>query len=122
MSFDGYENVDWDLIIKRGNRKGKVNQSGSLKAYEKLLLDSIYPVSSKNYCPIHWAYGRDIYSSIDIEQRDKYGLQPITYRALFDDKEIIGVHFWRALLKKKKWIISKGSIYDRLRRSSNIEL
>lgn len=122
MSFDGYENVDWDLIIKKGNRKGKVNQSASLKQYEKLLLNSIYPVSSKSYCPIHWAYGKDIYSYVDIEQKNKYGLEPITYRRLYEDKEIIGIHLWRQLLNKKKWIIQKDSIYNRLRLASNIEL
>jgi hypothetical protein len=122
MSFDGYENVDWELIIKKGNRKGKVNQSASLKQYEKLLLNSIYPVSSKSYCPIHWAYGKDIYSYVDIEQKNKYGLEPITYRRLYEDKEIIGIHLWRALLNKKKWIIQKDSIYNRLRLASNIEL
>ena len=117
MCFDGNELVDWDMIIKKGKSKlSNANQSGYLKYYEKELLK--YPeliVEPERYCPVHWAWARDIFTKGNIDSSvQKYGLHQKDYYDIASDDEILGVHLWRQLYKKGKWTIKTGSIYNKL--------
>ena len=117
MCFDGSESIDWDKIIKKGSVAPRYsNQSGYLKYYEKEM--GKYPdliVDPERYCPIHWAWAKDIYTRGNIDSsKQKYGLHQKDYYDIVADDEIIGVHLWRQLYKKGEWKIKKGSIYTKL--------
>ena len=117
MCFDGNELVDWDKIIKKGFKTLHYsNQSGFLKYYEKEMLK--YPeliAEPERYCPIHWAWSRDIFTKGNIDSSiQKYGLHQKDYYDIVADDDIIGVHVWRQLYKKGNWKIKSGSIYSKL--------
>ncbi len=121
MSFDGGEDIDWDEIIKKGlnSRKGNELQSSFLKHYEKIILNTDYAVEPEMFCPIHWAWAREIYTKTDIDPtKYKFGLKPVEYNRFKRNEKIVGIHLWRQLLKKNNWKITNGSIYSRLARCS----
>ena len=123
MCFDGWENVDWKEILDKGLSCNTTEfQSGFLKHYEKIIIKYDYACEASLFCPIHWAWAKDIYckSEIDIN-KSKYGLTPIEFQECIDNKKIIGLHLWRQLYKKSKWKITEDSIYNKLKKLSSIK-
>ena len=121
MSFDGREEIDWAEIINKGlnSRKGNELQSSFLKYYEKIILNTDYAVEPDMFCPIHWAWAKEIYTRIDIDlTKHKYGLKPSEYVRFKHNEKIIGIHLWRQLLTKNRWKITGNSIYAKLARCS----
>ena len=118
MSFDGNEDIDWKYIIDNGMKYKKNNelQSGFLKYYEKIMIKTDYAVEPNIFCPIHWAWAKDIFTNCDVDKKMKYGLKPVEYIIFKNNDKILGIHLWRQLLKKHKWRITNNSIYNRLKK------
>ena len=114
MCFDGTENVDWEKILKEG-KPNTAYQSGNLKRFEKEIAKTNLMLEPEIFAPIHWAWAKDIYTRCDIENRMKYGLKPIEYCSMSNNKNIIGIHLWRQMVKRNKWKITNNSIYNQLR-------
>ena len=120
MSFDGSEYVDWKYIIDKGKKYSKGNelQSSYLKYYETEIIEKGYALEPDAFCPIHWAWAKDIYTQSDVEKKMKYGLKPVEYNRFRNNDKMLGIHLWRQLLKKNRWKITNHSIYNRLKRIS----
>ena len=110
--------IDWKYIIDNGMKYKKNNelQSSFLKYYEKIMIKTDYAVEPNIFCPIHWAWAKDIFTNCDVDKKMKYGLKPVEYIIFKNNDKILGIHLWRQLLKKHKWRITNNSIYNRLKK------
>lgn len=114
MCFNGTESVDWIKILREG-KSSTAYQSGYLKRFEKEISNTQLMVDPVLFAPIHWGWAKDIYTKPELEKRMKYGLKPPEYCTLTNDKNIIGIHLWRQMVKKNKWKITHNSIYNKLK-------
>ena len=121
MSFDGNEDIDWKYIIDNGMKYKKNNelQSSFLKYYEKIMIKTDYAVEPNVFCPIHWAWSKEIYTKNDVDPtKYKYGLKPVEYVRLKNNEKVLGIHLWRQLFKKNNYKITNNSIYNTLKKHS----
>ncbi len=114
MCMDGCENIDYDKIL---NCKGKKTtyQSKYLKEYEKqlkLLPDIVLDPTC--FCPIHWAWVKDLYAQRTFLKQRKYGILQFSLDDILNESDIYGVHLWRALKKGKNIGMTTDSIYHQL--------
>ena len=116
MSFDGNEDIDWKYIIDNGMKYKKNNelQSSFLKYYEKIMIKTDHAVEPNIFCPIHWAWVKDLYAQRQFLKQHKYGILQLQIEDILQETEIYGVHLWRALKKGKKIGMTTNSIYQQL--------
>jgi len=114
MCLNGEENIDYNKILDCKN-KDKVYQSKYLKQYEKQLNQLPDLVVEPTYfCPIHWAWVKDLYVHKRFLKQKKYGILQLQLEDILQEPEIYGVHLWRALKKGKGIQPVDCSIYHQL--------
>lgn len=116
MCMDGSENIDYHKILNSKSKK-TVYQSKYLKEYEKQLnqprqLELILPPTC--FCPIHWAWVKDLYAQRIFLKQQKYGILQMCLEDILQEDDIYGVHLWRALKKGKNIGNTTDSIYQQI--------
>ena len=115
MCFDGYEAIDWVKILKSKSTKKTAFQSKYLKNYEKQMdKHSDYLLPAKAFCAVHWSYAKELFTEKDFLVPYKYNIEQNKIIDIINDPEVIGIHVWRQIYKKKMLTIGESSVYNQL--------
>lgn len=112
MIFDGTENIDWGKILTSKN-KSTAYESHLLKNWENNI-DDIYVLPPVAFCPIHWAWAKDLFTQQTFKSDTKYGITQLHFDDIINEDYIYGVHLWRSILRVKGWEVAPKSIYQQL--------
>jgi len=112
MIFDGNEDIDWNKILTTKN-KCTAFESHYLKNWESIITED-YVLPPVAFCPIHWAWAKDLFTQRNFKTDTKYGITQMYYDDIVNEDYIYGVHLWRSILRVKGWIVSKDCIYKQL--------
>jgi hypothetical protein len=115
MCFDGTEEIDWDKILKSKSTKKTAFQSKYLKNYEKQMdKHSDYILPAKAFCAVHWSYAKELFTESDFLIPFKYNIEQNKINDIIKDTEVLGIHVWRQIYKKKMLNITATSVYNQL--------
>ena len=115
MCFDGSEEIDWYKILNSKSTKKTAFQSKYLKNYEKQMdKHNDYLLPAKAFCPVHWSYAKELFTETDFLIPYKYNIQQNKINNIINDEEVLGIHVWRQIYKKKMLTITQNSIYNQL--------
>ena len=102
--------------INRGI-KSNSNKNNLMKIFQKIIHSSYRElVSEPNlYCPISWAYAKELYTEPDIICKGKFGIKQQNMEWIY--KNSIGIHLWRNLSITKGYYNMRNnlSVYNILK-------
>jgi len=122
LRFPPYSFILLDVITKVAaaiNRdiKQNTNRNSLMRIFQKIIhknhLDLVSPPN--HYCPISWAYTKELYTQPDIKNVGKYSIKQQNMDWIMDNS--YGIHLWRNLAKTKDYFSSKrnNSVYNILK-------
>ena len=102
-----------NTAINRG-LKSNSNRNNLMKIFQTVIHKNYRElVSMPNlYCPISWAYVKELYSEPDINNVGKYGINQKDMTWIMENS--IGIHLWRNLAISKGYFVDKkiDSVYN----------
>ena len=109
--------IDWNKIIekcKKSNSKQNSNCNNYMKIYQKHVHTNHWNIIAEPtaFCPISWAYAKEIYTEPDIIGT-KFGIAQKNLEWILENAT--GVHLWRNLFRKNKYEIKENSVYNKLK-------
>ena len=109
--------IDWDKIIvkcKKNNKKHNLNNNNFMKIYQKEMHEYHWNLISEPnaFCPVSWAYAKDLYTEPDIIGT-KFGIAQKPLKYILENST--GIHLWRNLYNKKKTEITENSVYNQIK-------
>ena len=112
--------------IKRGGIPENVNQNYNhlMKKFQAIILKEGRQLVSEPelYCPISWAYAKELYEKPDLWETKKFGSDPHKKFGI-DQKQLqiildksYGIHLWRNLYHTRGYVDRpvNGSVFDKL--------
>tara|TARA_R110000822_G_scaffold929_7_gene4037 strand:- start:4945 stop:5727 length:783 start_codon:yes stop_codon:yes gene_type:complete len=115
MCFDGNEKIDWYKILTSKSKKKTIFQSKYLKSYEKEMKKWFkYVLPAKSFCAVHWSYTKELFTENDFTKPYKFNIEQKKINDIINDPDVIGIHVWRQIYKKKMLNITEKSIYNTL--------
>ena len=109
--------IDWDKIIvkcKKNNKKHNLNNNNFMKIYQKEMHEYHWNLIAEPnaFCPVSWAYAKEIYTEPDIIGT-KFGIAQKPLKYILENST--GIHLWRNLYNKKKTEITENSVYNQIK-------
>jgi len=118
MRFDKLDPILLETMNKIKRSHAIVKPISYMKIFQKLVEDSSHYskfIASPNYyCPISWAFAKDIYYKSDTGG-DKFGIDQHNLSTI--KEEAFTIHLWNNIRGKKEYIPQEGSIYNQLKES-----
>jgi len=110
--------IDWGSIIDKINKKS-LKQNQNKNSYMKIYQDVIHKkhmdiVKPPDYfCPISWAFAKEIYTMKDIEG-GKFGIIN-SWTKIKQNEKVYGIHLWRNIKTVKKYEALEGCVYNQIK-------